>query len=394
MVSLWLLGDLFDLWEDDDDDGGGGEEPDPGQELEGRPDIDDDIVGGSGDDTITGDWGDADSLTGGAGDDLLQLGTGNTGQGDAGADTFSVYLDATVTDFTPGEDHLDIVNYTDRLYEDAPDAYRWDVAEDGVSLIRIGGETGTESTVVTLDGLTTPPDPADFSETRIDDRLEETISVAGDQMNFVQDIAGTDGADDLTLDHGFTHWTLDAGAGDDTVFDEALNTRIDLGDGDDLYQSSTDYAAIDTAHHTVLGGAGNDTIEGAVMMLTADGGAGDDVFNLTDYVDYGSATVTGGDGDDSFVLGMNGYFTGGAGADSFTVETPYAAIRIMDFDPVEDALILAVPPDYAGAGEVTLRDNGDGTTTVQLDGLSYVELETVLADLSGIAVVTSASAVA
>lgn len=81
-------------------------------------------VGGSGDDVITGN-GLANQLAGGAGDDILYgAGGGDQLTGGAGKDTF-VFMDitdsptdqpTTITDFTSGEDSLDLTGLTD-LYD-------------------------------------------------------------------------------------------------------------------------------------------------------------------------------------------------------------------------------------------------------------------------------------
>ncbi|RMD88922.1 MAG: hypothetical protein D6811_13140 [Alphaproteobacteria bacterium] len=72
------------------------------------------LVGGDADDLLFGNAGD-DTLSGGAGRDTLIDGTGvDTMTGGPGADLFVFYSDNrmdTVTDFTPGEDKLDVTDF-------------------------------------------------------------------------------------------------------------------------------------------------------------------------------------------------------------------------------------------------------------------------------------------
>ncbi len=77
--------------------------------------FDDTLTGNAGDDALFGIAG-ANVIEGGAGDDLIAGGTGNdTVTGGAGEDVFVISLGMgqdIITDFTPGEDHLDLAALT------------------------------------------------------------------------------------------------------------------------------------------------------------------------------------------------------------------------------------------------------------------------------------------
>jgi Ca2+-binding RTX toxin-like protein len=393
LAGTWAIGEIFDLWGNDDDPDT--EQPPEAVELTGSEGTVDLLTGGDGNDTLAGNPAENDTLIGGAGDDLLMLAPDNAGQGDAGADTFQVYRDAWIDDYTPGEDRLEIVNFTDSRNEDFPDAYFWRSGGDGVGLYSISETTGTESMVVFLPTLTTPPPIEDITEIRIDDRLGETTRVTGADINFVERFTGTDGGDSLTMDGPRTICTADMGAGDDSVTFDAVRGTTDLGPGNDTYASTgASFPPIPgTAQDIARGGAGNDTFTpGQLRNSLFEGGDGDDLFDLTDYSDAGFARADGGAGDDTFLMAMNARATGGAGADTFTVLNPFANGEVTDFDPAEDVIALAVSPGYSGAGNISLRINADDTTSILLDGANYLTVTGALTDTAGIVLLTDPQA--
>ncbi|SEO48728.1 type I secretion C-terminal target domain (VC_A0849 subclass), partial [Duganella sp. CF517] len=113
---------------------------------------------------------------------------------------------------------------------------------------------------------------------------------------------------------------LFGGAGNDILNDAGGNDLLDGGDGnDDLYGGA--------GRDTLLGGAGDDGLSVYLGVQLADGGAGNDVFysGIGGGIVTGTATLIGGEGDDTFRLqyhnGSNGASTvqGGDGADVFEV---------------------------------------------------------------------------
>lgn len=126
----------------------------------------DTLFGGAGNDTLSVDrldgdanWsrGDAESLDGGAGDDRLIFSMDDTATGGEGADQFQMVTDTTgdaahVTDFTPGEDILEI--YTLFLEGSGAPTVSVVANEDaGITTVSLDG-----TATVTLDGIFTEDD--------------------------------------------------------------------------------------------------------------------------------------------------------------------------------------------------------------------------------------------
>lgn len=393
LLGTWAIGEAFDVWNSDDTSE---DEENPNEtpvDLTGTDGINDLLSGTEGDDTLTGNPEEADTLMGGAGDDMLILSADNIATGSEGDDTFQAFRDAVIEDFTPGEDHLEIVNFTDSSYEDLSDSYFWRTTPDGVGLYSAYETTGPVSQVAFLSGLTTPPPVEDITEVRIDDRLGATTRVTGDDINFTQEFTGTDGDDSLTMDDSHTNWTADMGDGNDTVSFASLRANTDLGDGNDVYTSTDSISEPLSQPDIARGGAGDDTFTpGQLRNSVFEGDEGNDIFNLINYSDSGFVEADGGAGDDNFLLGMNAVVTGGEGADTFTVLNQYVSAEITDFNPDEDVIAVTLPPDYAGAGDITLRNNANDTTTLQVDGQSYATLAGTITQTTGIVTVSATTA--
>lgn len=126
----------------------------------------DDLLFSGSDDFYRDDWNhqpgeisltdnDGDVMDGGEGDDILYVGPNATATGGEGADTFKAYADnyfgdneaAVITDFTVGEDKLEI-DYA--LHEGV---YTTDFStKDAVDSFMIEHDADTDTTVVELDG--------------------------------------------------------------------------------------------------------------------------------------------------------------------------------------------------------------------------------------------------
>lgn len=278
----------------------------------------------------------ADLLQGGAADDVLTDGGGSdTLAGGAGSDLFVLSADGTsdqITDFTPGEDKLDLSAWW-RLY--ATDQLQISAITDGAR-IQFGAEvlflhTSNGRSLDYDDFLATdmlglaripiaPPPPPPVAtpldltgtagrDTLIGDEGNDTLH-AGDDADLVQAGGGNDlvfggsGADTVTGDDGDD--TIDGGTGADW---------IDGGGGNDSLNG-------DTSTDIIYGGAGHDTITGGTGADTIYGGDGDDVILGNTAVDliYGGAgndsissgdgvdVVYGGEGNDT-VIGRSGWDT-------------------------------------------------------------------------------------
>ncbi|QFT82191.1 hypothetical protein FIU89_16310 [Roseovarius sp. THAF27] len=173
--------------------------------------------------------------------------------------------------------------------------------------------------------------------------------------------------------------------GDDTIkdvhVDAAAETgtgvlQVMAGDGDDLAQLDQDGLLIqgedgnDTINHEgeygyILGGAGDDVLSG-VNSYNLIGGAGDDDITVQRSPVDNTSIVEGGDGNDTithisdieyYSEGGGAFLRGGDGADSFTLDfngptgespgfggAPFEdtdeVVRMDDFDPAEDELVL------------------------------------------------------
>lgn len=245
----------------------------------------DTVLGGSGSDTIYGGGGNDnldggagnDSLTGGAGDDVVYTGSGaDTVETGEGSDT--VYLDDddgggtnVLTDSGLGASDIDTI-----ILDTGAGTYRIQgdfSAGDGFEAII--GTAGAGEVIGTNDATAN----FDFFNVTLTD---------------IDEIRGTDNADNITASAGADYVTGQAGA--DLIF---------AGDGDDTIQAGDDA-------DTVYGGAGADLIEG--------GGGNDNLLGDDFSPSGGNDTIIGGAGDDT----LNGnagddLLTGGDGNDLFLV---------------------------------------------------------------------------
>jgi Ca2+-binding RTX toxin-like protein len=217
------------------------------------------LIGGSGDDSLTG-RSSANNLAGGAGDDTLD--------GGLGADVLAGGLGA------------DTASYSSRTSPVSADADG--VADDG------------EIALVENDNV------------QVD--VENLTGGAGDDLltgnNAANVLTGAGGGDQL--DGGLGDDTLDGGAGADTLVGADGMDTVDGGDDADTLDGNADADALD-------GGAGADTLDGGAGADSVSGSAGGDTLNGGDDADAldggaGADAVNGNAGADTLV--------GGSGTDS------------------------------------------------------------------------------
>jgi len=283
------------------------------------------ILGGQGDDVLTGGGG-MDNIDGGEGDDQIEAGAGfdylfggdgsdqftvhpgdgmdwiegGAGEGDqlyfwgsAAAETY--YLGAMQTRLSVIRD--DGVDFDDALLADVEHVHVF--ADAGADTITIADLTATG-----LRKLAVDPSPWDSAA--------DTIEVNGRTV-----------ADELTVTAEMV------GEGPGTVYVTGLAYDIEIAGAADLD------APIDRL--TVKGNDANDTIKAApgvesAILLTLDGGAGDDFLSAdailiggpgNDFLEGGAGydQLFGNDGDDVMVGGAgNDTFDGGAGFDTILVQ--------------------------------------------------------------------------
>ncbi|MCG3269192.1 calcium-binding protein [Yoonia sp. I 8.24] len=315
------------------------------------------LAGTAGADILQGHDG-PDDLQAGAGDDILRDGDGSdTMTGGAGADVFILSaddMDDTITDFTLGEDVIDLSNWS--MLRDISQL-TMTITANGVE-IRYGDEL---LTIYSADGnpidyraftnadligvtripnsatpgypgpATPPPDPSPPSSPVIDtgvmDPLAGTALIADGNSDDLRDAfdgapspSPTDGTatDDLimgtvgddTINGGDGRDVIMAGGGNDTVTGGASDDTLMGRGGDDVLEG-------DAGADMLLGGAGDDDIFG---------GSGQDVLRGGD----GNDTISGGAGDDILY--------GDAGADEFIFEG--GSDVIADFTQGEDHITL------------------------------------------------------
>ncbi len=301
-----------------------------------RPDGDDllegieGVIGGSGDDRLTGDTEEnllvggpgQDTLHGREADDILRGGPGDDAlHGGSGNDT---------ADFSDGS------GATVDLSEDRPTGSASGVGTD--TLASIENVIGT----ATADSLTG------------DHRDNVLIGGGGDDR-----LRGNDGDDPLDggsgadrIDGGDGNDTVGAGDGADTVSGGDGNDTIDGDDGDDILAGDGGDDTIDggAGVDTISGGDGDDTLIGGDGEDELTGGRGNDVLRGG----VGSDRLLGNQGDDSLIGGAGAdHLGGGAGNDS------------LDGGDEDDRLIGYTGDDTlsGGRGDDVL-DGGEGSDSL------------------------------
>ncbi|MFM9962902.1 MAG: Calx-beta domain-containing protein [Planctomycetaceae bacterium] len=225
------------------------------------------LIGGLGDDTLTGSSG-IDSLDGGDGDDSLNAQGGNDL-------IFGGIGDDTIIAGT-GNDRVLGGNGSDNIDAGAGD----DSVAGEVGADTISGSDGND----TIDGG------------------DGTDNINGGSGN--DSILGGNEADSLNGSTG--NDTVRGGASDDTIIGENGNDSLSGEDGND---SILAYDGDDT----LSGGDGDDTLDGMNGNDLLGGGNGDDLMNGA----AGNDTLTGGDGNDTMAGGAgNDVLLGDDGDDS------------------------------------------------------------------------------
>ncbi len=335
----------------------------------------DTLSGGEGSDTLQGGNGN-DSLIGGDGDDDIVVGAGDTAQGGAGDDEFTVdpthtgnapivviggeTLEEAVIDPTnnPGGrigDVLDLIGLTDvQVTYTNPDPISGTSESGTVTYRNASGQLVTltfseiETVLTAADGV--------VDGTGAGDLMTPTSGPGGTPFRDPQgdQIDGTDGLNDVVV----------SGAGNDTVDAGLGNDSVDGGIGND----------------SIAGGSGNDTLIGGTGDDTLDGGAGDDMLtggqsddsliggadNDTLMGNDGRDTLQGGTGDDSLVGGAEAdSLAGNDGRDSLVGD---AGNDTLDGGAAADSLIGGEGDDsiLGGEGDDTI-DAGIGNDRVTGD---------------------------
>lgn len=323
-----------------------------GQRLQGtaRADL---ITGGSG----------ADTLEGGDGNDIIALGAGGGEMtGGAGQDIFAVQpLDdpsadtAIITDFTPGEDILDLSAFTalrgpgqlDITESSTGAVLRF--AGHEITLFRAGGGALTAADIWGA-SFSYPDswDPGLF--------LDSGTLFGGVDADALAGTGGADSIDGLDGDD-----TISGGGGADTLIGRHGTDSLTGGEGADILQGGV-------GNDILLGGSGGDSLDGGTGQDRLQGGDGADSL----HGGSGGDTLSGGNGSDWLAGDAgNDSLSGGSDADWLYGGT---GADVLDGGTGSDVLHGARGQDSldGGAGDDILRgkrehdvlEGGDGADTL------------------------------
>ncbi|KJZ19260.1 calcium-binding protein [Loktanella sp. S4079] len=301
------------------------------------------LIGLAGDDTLIGGDG-ADILRDGSGSDLLT--------GGAGADVFVLSADGaddTITDFTIGEDVIDLSRWSmlrdvsqltmritadgaEIIYGDErlilhssdglPIDYRQFTNSDLIAVTRIPQDvtSGYPGPAIPNPDTGTEPPPADDPSRR--NPLSSVTTIASDNFSTIVEAIG----DDVIAPPGTPgavivgNTTLNGSASADVLIGGTTNDLMNGADGDDtlLGRDGNDHLNGDAGADLLIGGAGDDQL---------DGGTGQDILRGGE----GADTLHGGAGNDILF--------GDAGADTFIFDGGTDVIA--DFAQGDDHITLS-----------------------------------------------------
>ncbi|ACG78326.1 hemolysin-type calcium-binding region protein [Phenylobacterium zucineum HLK1] len=351
-------------------------------------------VGGSGDDTLTGNQA-ANTLTGGAGDDSLVGGDGadtlvggsgnDTLSGGAGSDRFTLGGGGDViADFLAGDRIVaqgavagDLTfDLTGEILTIDPDGAG---AAASFTVTVTGGLLSGYELVAEADGglvwkaLPPPPEPPPPGPTHTDQPGEGSDFVVLSQEGTTFAGAGAD-------------WVLGSIEGDWVHGNQGDDYLHGYGAADTVYGGQGDDRVFgDEGDDAIYGDMGSDRLDGGTGDDVAHGGPGDDVVEGGQGADllYGGKdadTVSGGAGDD-WIWGDLGddRLSGGAGADRFAFVAGYAGNDVIaDFSAADgDRIELRGVEDFAAltigssaAGATILLPTGEVITLLGVPGAS------------------------
>ena len=391
-----------------------------------------DLTGGSGNDTLTGnlranvlDGGAGnDVVTGGRGDDTLTGGPGNdTVSAGAGDDTLDEAAPANGTDSLSGGDGSDTVDYSGRAA--------------AVTVTLDGKNDAARPARAIPSEPTSRERPVAAATTRSSVSARTTPSTVAPGADSISSGAGADtvtgGIGDDRLDAGPGDDTIDPGAGDDTVTGGSGDDEIDqpgsalglddVADGSDVIDGggggfdTASYAgrtlpvalsldgvkndgqageldnllAIDDivgghANDTLLGGPGDDTITPGLGDDTVGGGAGEDAVDYSDRtlpvtITLGAPGAAGSAGEHDTVAADVEDATGGAGNDAITGD---GADNYLVGGAGNDSIAGGAGDDDLDPGDGSDQiDGGDGTDAADYTLVSHgTDLPGITADLS------------
>jgi len=361
------------------------------------------LSGGAGNDSLDGGLGN-DYLSGGAGSDTLIGGGGNdTLEGGPGADSLvgGAGTADTVTYANGGAVTIDLTNTVLGSATGADDA-AGDVISTDIEIIIGSAAADTfigRSTAETIQGGAggdtikgslgadsidggAGNDVMDYSDSTavtIDLTTAGFAQVGGqaqgDVLTNIEKIIGSLVDDKMTA--GATAMNFDGNDGNDSLIGGNGNDTLTGGNGNDTLVGAGGDNSLDggAGNDSLTGGAGNDTLVGGAGNDILDGAAGNDSLQGGDGVD----NLTGGDGNDTlgFVTNNTSLISdigsGGNGDDTFIID--------------QSKLVTGSFPTLdGGAGNDTLKFSGSTSATVDLNTLSgFTSFATLDVSADGVA---------
>jgi len=320
---------------------------------------DENVIGGTGNDTLTGNNA-ANNLIGGAGNDVLTGGLGDdTLAGAAGIDTVS-YADSNAsvivnlaTTVATGQGN-DIVSGDENLIGGSGN----DTLTGSSVANTINGGSGNDIISAGSGNDTLIGGPGD--DTLTGDAGTDTISYAdstvGVSINLATGVSTGEGSDTVAGDENVI-----AGSGDDNIIGSTAVNVITGGEGDDTISAGggNDIVSGGDGDDTLIGGAGNDAISGGAGVNTASfedsvkavvvslitgkaTGDGTDTISGVDNLvgsagndtltgDDGANTLSGGAGNDAISAGAgNDTLVGGLGNDALSAGDGFDFVSFSD----------------------------------------------------------------
>jgi Ca2+-binding RTX toxin-like protein len=348
------------------------------------------VLLGSGDDTVTGSNGD-DAVDLGQGEDVADMGKGDdtvglgkdsdgTPDGDKDVVIFSdgdgddtiLDFDAPITNpdgTLTGIDTLDVsglndadgnpVNVADVTTTENPDGDAVLTFPNGESLTLVGIPASAVTTPEQLIAIGIPGLPLDgiVDGTSGDDLID--LAYTGDPQGDM-----IDAGDAILPGEAPNDDIVEAGAGNDTVFAGLGDDEVWGRDGDDdLYgEEGDDYLSGGEGDDLLVGGAGNDTLDAGQGVDTLYGGEGDDLLlggPTTDFLDGGTGndTLNGGNNADTIY--------GGDGNDVANGEFGDDYIDVSGTNPILDnPPVPGLPADATPNDDRDYVDGGEGNDTI------------------------------
>ncbi|TCR63686.1 hypothetical protein [Bosea sp. BK604] len=293
---------------------------------------DDALIGGIGNDVLFGGEGD-DDLIGGEGVDTVDYSdaaaaivvdlAANAAEGDTiGSDTLTGIenvVGGAGNDLITGDDLANVIDGgagNDTLNGGAGDDLILAGAGDDV----IDGGAGFDT--LDLSGLTGPLS-LDFAR-----GLVSGAGIGSDRFSNIEQVLFGAGDDVLTGGNG--NDAFDGGAGNDTLKGGAGDDTLSGGEGDDLLDGGSGNDALDGGNgiDTIKAGSGDDTIDAGAGNDIIDAGSDNDIV----LAGAGDDSVDGGSGDDRLTGSVgDDALTGGSGHDVFVFAAGFGKDAIADF---------------------------------------------------------------